>query len=82
MSTTREGIGKLISDNNDITAMDVRRWVADQQKAGFAPSTRQGYLITLGQIMRQAVQDGVRSNDPTVGISVVVPKKGASNART
>jgi integrase len=70
--------GKLI---DDITAMDVRRWVANEQNAGFAPSTRQGYLITLGQIMRQAVQDDVRSTDPTVGISIVVPKKGLSNAR-
>jgi integrase len=70
--------GKLIAD---INAMDVRRWVAFEQKAGLAPSTRYGRLITLGQVMRQAVQDDVRSNDPTAGISIAVPKKFASNAR-
>jgi hypothetical protein len=67
--------GKLI---DDINAMDVRRWVAFEQKAGLASSTRQGHLITLGQIMRQALQDDVRSSDPTVGLSTAVPKKGAS----
>lgn len=66
---------------DDISPMDVRRWHHQERVAGHAPSTRQGRLITLGQIMRRAVQDHLRPDDPTVDITVIVPKKGASDAR-
>lgn len=62
---------------HEITRNMVRSYMAELRDAGLSASTRQGRLIALRKIMASAVEDGHRSDDPTVGIKApTAPTRG------
>jgi integrase len=47
-----------------ITAADIRKWMAAMTEKGLAPSTVYSYRRVLGQILEQAVDDGLLVSNP------------------
>lgn len=62
---------------DDITRTDVRAWVVDLEATGRAPGTIQQRLICLGQIMQSAVQDHLRTDDPTADLAMSNQRVGS-----
>lgn len=73
LSTVRALENHLGSPVETATRADIRRWLADMQDDGAAPSTVDTRLKGAKQLFRWLKDEGDVAQDPTAGISVPAP---------